>query len=205
MRQAAETVCLQNGHLSHLCVEEDLLLCWLSWCWRILFTHLVRIQDGRPDCLRHWFLQPEWDLAKSAWKSSKINESRWKMAIFKWGTSYLKVNKKAWLERRVVGWRHMLLLFSYQGMSDSWRPHGLQRARPPCSSPSPGACSSSCPFNQWCHLTISSSLSSSPPAFNLSQHQGLFQWVGSSHQVAKVWELQLQHQNFQRVFRVDFF
>ena len=36
-------------------------------------------------------------------------------------------------------------------------------------------------------------LSPSPPAFNLSQHQGLFQWVCSSHQVAKVLELQLQH------------
>ena len=35
--------------------------------------------------------------------------------------------------------------------------------------------------------------SPSPPAFNLSQHQGLFQWVGSLHQVAKVLELQLQH------------
>ena len=35
--------------------------------------------------------------------------------------------------------------------------------------------------------------SSSPPAFNLSQHQGLFQWVSSSHQVAEVLELQLQH------------
>ena len=37
----------------------------------------------------------------------------------------------------------------------------------------------------------------SPPAFNLSQHQGIFQWVRSSHQVAKVLELQLQHQSFQ--------
>ena len=37
----------------------------------------------------------------------------------------------------------------------------------------------------------------SPPAFNLSQHQGLFQWVSSSHQVAKVLEFQLQHQSFQ--------
>ena len=35
------------------------------------------------------------------------------------------------------------------------------------------------------------------PALNLSQHQGLFKWVGSSHQVAKVLELQLQHQSFQ--------
>ena len=42
----------------------------------------------------------------------------------------------------------------------------------------------------------------SPPAFNLSQHQGLFQLVGSSHPVAK--ELELQHQSFQRIFRTDF-
>ena len=40
-------------------------------------------------------------------------------------------------------------------------------------------------------------LSPSPPALNLSQHQGLFQCVGSSHQVAKVLELQLQHQSLQ--------
>ena len=44
----------------------------------------------------------------------------------------------------------------------------------------------------------------SPPAFDLSQHQGLFQWVSSSHQVTKVLELQLQHQSFQWIFRVDF-
>ena len=42
------------------------------------------------------------------------------------------------------------------------------------------------------------------PDLNLSQHQSLFQWVGSSHQVAKVLELQLQHQSFQWIFRVDF-
>jgi len=47
-------------------------------------------------------------------------------------------------------------------------------------------------------------LSPSPPAFNLSQHWGLFQWVSSSHQVAKVLEFQLQHQSFQRTFRSDF-
>ena len=47
-------------------------------------------------------------------------------------------------------------------------------------------------------------LSTSPSAFNLSHHQGLFQWVSCSNQVAKVLELQLQHQSFQRVFRVDF-
>ena len=46
--------------------------------------------------------------------------------------------------------------------------------------------------------------SPSPPSFNLSQHQSLFQWVSSSHQVTKVLELQLQHQSFQWIFRTDF-
>ena len=45
--------------------------------------------------------------------------------------------------------------------------------------------------------------SPSPPALNLFQHQGLFQWVNSSHQVAKVLEFQLQHQSFQLTPRTD--
>ena len=44
--------------------------------------------------------------------------------------------------------------------------------------------------------------SPSPPAFNLSRHQSLFQWVGYSHQMARVLELQLQNQSFQWVFRL---
>ena len=47
-------------------------------------------------------------------------------------------------------------------------------------------------------------LLSPSPAFSLSQHQGLFQWVSSSHQVAEVLEFQLQHQSFQWIFRADF-
>ena len=45
--------------------------------------------------------------------------------------------------------------------------------------------------------------SPSSPTFNLSQHQGLFQCVSSSHQVAKVLEIQLQHHSFQRTPRND--
>ena len=48
--------------------------------------------------------------------------------------------------------------------------------------------------NRWCHLFISSSVIPFFPAFNLSQHQSLFQWVSSLHQVTKVLELQLKHQ-----------
>ena len=57
--------------------------------------------------------------------------------------------------------------------------------------------SKSCPLSWRCHPTISSSVSPSPPAFNLSQHQGFFQWVSSLHQVAKALEFQLQYQSFQ--------
>ena len=52
--------------------------------------------------------------------------------------------------------------------------HGLQHARLPCPSPTPGAYSDSCPWSRWCHPTISSSVVPSPPAFDLSQHQALW-------------------------------
>ena len=64
--------------------------------------------------------------------------------------------------------------FSCSVVSDSLRPHGLQHARLPYPSPTPGACSNSCPSSWWCHPTISSSVVPSPPAFKLSQRQGLF-------------------------------
>ena len=82
-------------------------------------------------------------------------------------------------------------------VADSLRPHGPQHARPPCPSPTPGVCSNSCLLSWWCHPTISSSVVPFPPAFNLSQHPGLFKWVSSLHQVAKVLEFQLQHQSLQ--------
>ena len=81
--------------------------------------------------------------------------------------------------------------FSHSVVSDSLRPNSLQHARPPCPSPTPGACSNSCPSSQWCHPTSSPSVVPFSSAFNLSQHQGLFQGVSSSHQLAKVLEFQL--------------
>ena len=60
------------------------------------------------------------------------------------------------------------------------------------------------PSNHLLLLLQPSMLSPSPPALNLSQHQGLFQWVRSSHQVARVLEFQLQHQSFWWIFRIDF-
>ena len=78
--------------------------------------------------------------------------------------------------------------FSHSVVSNSLWPHGLQHTRLPCPSPTPGACSNSYSSRWWCHPAISSSASPSPPAFTFAQHQGLFQWVRSLHQVAKVLE-----------------
>ena len=83
----------------------------------------------------------------------------------------------------------------------SLQPRGLQYTRLPCPSPHPGVCSNSCPLSRYAIQPPHPLLSPSPPAFNLSQHQGLFKWVSSSHQVGKV--LKLEHQSFQCIFRVD--
>ena len=90
---------------------------------------------------------------------------------------------------------------SHSVMSDCLQPHGLQHARLPCPSLTPRAYANSI---HWVSdaIKLSHPLSCHSPAFNLSQHQGLFQRVSSSHQVAKV--LELQHQSFQLIFRTDF-
>ena len=94
--------------------------------------------------------------------------------------------------------------FSHSVRSDSLRSHRLQHSRLPCPSPILRACSNSCPSSTDA-IQPSHPLSSPfSPAFNLSQNQGLFQWVTSLHQVTKVLELQLQHQSFQRIFRIEF-
>ena len=58
----------------------------------------------------------------------------------------------------IKSWNDHVVLFSHSIMSDSLRSYGLQHARLPCPSPSPRACSNSCPLRQWCHPTISSSV-----------------------------------------------
>ena len=55
-------------------------------------------------------------------------------------------------------WKFSSVQFSHSVMSNSLQPHGLQHARLPCPSPTPGVYSNSCPSSQWCHPTISSSV-----------------------------------------------
>ena len=88
-------------------------------------------------------------------------------------------------------------------MFDSLRSHELQHTRPPCPSPTPRVHPNPGPLSQWWHPTISSSVVPFSSCLNLSQHQGLFKWVSSSHQVAKVLEFQLQHQSWCWTPRTD--
>ena len=70
-------------------------------------------------------------------------------------------------------------------LSNSLRPHGLQHTRLPCPSPSPGACSKSCPLTWWCHQTISSSVipfSSCPQSFPASGSSSMSRLFSSGSQ-----------------------
>ena len=94
--------------------------------------------------------------------------------------------------------------FSHLVVSYFLQPQGLQHTRPPCPSPTPGACSNSCPLSRWCHPTISSSVvrfSSCLQSFPASGSFLMSQFFTSG---GKVLEFQLQHQSFQWTFRTDF-
>ena len=113
--------------------------------------------------------------------------------------------------------------FSRSVLSNSLRPHELQHARPPCSSPTPGLHSNSCPLSQWWHPAISSSVipfssrSQSLPASESFPMSQLFTWGGQSTGVSasasfvpknnKVWSssewigwISLQSKELSRVF-----
>ena len=100
-----------------------------------------------------------------------------------------------WLYSKCFPWNNSQVLydnfvssiqFSHSVVSNSLQPHGLQHNRPPCPSPTSVVYSNSCPLNQWCHPTISSSVvpfSSCPQSFPASGSfpmSQLFAWGGRS-------------------------
>ena len=86
-------------------------------------------------------------------------------------------------------------------MSNCLWPRELQHARLPYTSISPGVCANSCPLSWWCHPTISSSVTFCPQSFPASGSFPVSQFFTSGSHVL---ELQLQHQFFQWIFKVDF-
>ena len=92
---------------------------------------------------------------------------------------------------REVSRRHKELFSSVQFsrlvVSDSLRPHGLQHTKLPCTSPTPGACSSSCPSNWWCHPTISISVISFSLCLKSFPASGSFQMSVLCIRWSKYW------------------
>ena len=132
------------------------------------------------------------------------NQLRFKLSHKAWHS--LGIHQRLCLSRseylKLIG--SMELCRSCSVAKSCLRPHGLQHAGLSCPSPPPRVCWN---FVLWDSDAIQPShpLSPlSPLALSLSQSQGLFQWVSSSHQMAKVLKFQLQHQSFQWIFRTDF-
>ena len=88
--------------------------------------------------------------------------------------------------------------FSCSVMSDSLQPYGLQHARSPCPSPTPGVYSNSCSLSRWCYSAISSSVVPFSSCLQSFPASGSFQ-MSQPHQVAKVLVLQLQHSFHNRI------
>ena len=97
------------------------------------------------------------------------------------GTTWLPASKRQERSQSVSS-----VQCSRSVVSDSLRPHGLQHARPPCPSPTPGVYSNSCPLSRWCHPTSSSSVVPFSsclqpfPASGSSQMSQLFESGGQS-------------------------
>ena len=104
------------------------------------------------------------------WRVNDVNMEKEKIiATCRWYDFYLEKSEK--LAKKISKfktkyWSQWIFLYisshsvklSHSVMSDYLRPHGLQHATRPCPSPTPWACSNSCPLSQWCHPTISSSV-----------------------------------------------
>ena len=126
---------------------------------------------------------------------------RWSTLLMPQGEGKLAAKS---LQRRWSKLSSSSVQFSHSVVSDSFRPHESQHARPPCLSPTSRDYSNSS-HRVGDAIQPSHPLPSpSPPAPNPSQNQGLIQSVNPSHEVAKVLEFQLQHQSFQWTHRTDF-
>ena len=149
---------------------------------------------------------PVWSLS---WEDPLEDKMATHSSIATWrspGTEETGGLQSTGLQRVGPGWIDLALMHTVQSsrsiMSDSLQSYRLQHARLPCPSPTPRACSNSCPLSQWCHLTISSSvvpLSSCLQSFPASGSFPMSQFFTSGGQSI---ELQLQHQSFRWLFRI---
>ena len=125
-----------------MCIVSQWLLWLLADIW-VLFGSPTR--DGSPNLISSWYSTHASDPFLSDW-----NISRWKALSF----NFLFYPGVELINNVVL----VSVQFSHSVVSDCLWPHGLQHARPPCLSPTPGVYSNSCPSSRWCHPTISSSV-----------------------------------------------
>ena len=142
------------------------------------------------DVLHLMLFTSPWDLNPGGWDSNPAET---------YGTWFQDIIKLRFLRSH----HRISVQFSHSVVSDYLWPHELQHSRPPCPSPTPGVYPDSCPLSWWCHPTILSSVVPFSSCPQSSQHQGLFKWVNSLHQVAKVLEFQLQHQSLKWTPKTD--
>ena len=156
------------------------------WCWRRLLRVPWTARRSNQSILKK--IIPEYHWRDGCWSWSSNTLATWRKELTHWKRLWcwgrLKSEKRA-TEAEMVWWHHQ---FNGNELGQTPGDGEGQGSLACCSA---WVCWNSCPLSQWCHPTISSSLAPSPFAFNLSQHHGLFQWICSSHQVAKVLELQL--------------
>ena len=140
--------------------------------------------------LKRWEYQTTWP---AFWEiCMQVKKQQLELDMEQWTGSKLgkEYVKAVYYHPTYLTYMQSSVQFSCSVISISLQPHELQHARPPCPSPTPGVHPNPCPLS-WDAIQASHPLSSpSPLALNLSQHQGLFKWVSSSHEVAKVLEFQ---------------
>ena len=154
-----------------------------TWVWSV----------GQEDSLKEEMATHSRFLAwKIPWteEPSRLHVAHGVPKSWTWLSTHMQVDGKNCRATCLVCWLSSVQ-FSHSVVSDSLQPHELQCARPPCPSQTPGVYSNSCPSSRWLHPAISSSVVPFSSCPNASQHQGLFQQVNSSHEVAKILEFQL--------------
>ena len=112
----------------------------------------------------------------------RLNSGQWSLHGWIWSglqmRSYIKTTESFQHQSQMAfsdQYRRRSVQFSHSVMSNSLWSHGLQHARLPCPSPTPGAYSNSCALSWWCHPTILSSVVPFSSHLQSFQHQGLFQ------------------------------
>ena len=129
---------------------------------------------------------PEIVKDREAWYATVLEIAKSRTQLCDWTTTwiyYIGCYGKTWTNFLA---NPISVQFSHSVGSDSLQPHGLQHARSPCPSPIPRVYSNSYPLSRWFHPVIASSVIPFSSCLQSFPASGLFKWVRSSHQVAKV-------------------